>query len=208
MRVQPVHKGRPREFDANLALDCALRVFWRKGYEGASLADLTAAMGINRPSLYAAFGNKESLFGKALDRYCEGPGAYFRAALGAPTARAVVERLLRGTVRRLTDPRNPRGCLMVQGALSCGKEADSVRRELISRRDASEAAIRRRFQRAKSEGDLPANAKTADLARYIATVMHGLAVQGAGGAKRAELQRVVQTALRVFAEARNSPRVA
>jgi AcrR family transcriptional regulator len=191
-------KGRPREFDADKALNRALTIFWRKGYEGTSLIDLTKAMKINRPSLYAAFGNKESLFRKALDRYADGPADYIRVALQAPTARAVVEELLRGTVRALTDPRNPKGCLIVQGALTCGKEADSIRKELISRRDAGQAAIRRRFQRAKSDGDLPPNANAADLARFVSTIIHGLAVQAAGGAKRAELQRVAQTALRAF----------
>src|SRR6267154_1991760 len=86
--------GRPREFEVDKALDVALQVFWRKGYEGASMADLTEAMGITKPSLYAAFGNKEELFRKALDRYVDGPGGYFQVALGMPTARAVVEHLL------------------------------------------------------------------------------------------------------------------
>src|SRR5215471_8626171 len=100
-----VAKGRPREFDTEKALDAALQVFWRKGYEGATLPDLTEAMGINRPSLYAAFGSKEELFRKALDRYAEGPAAYIRAALDEPTARAVAERLLSGTIDLLTDRR-------------------------------------------------------------------------------------------------------
>src|SRR3977135_1391854 len=89
-------KGRPRAFDVDLALDRALHLFWRKGYEGTSLSDLTKAMRINRPSLYAAFGNKETLFRKTLDRYSKGPTAFSHDALRAPTARAVVERLLRG----------------------------------------------------------------------------------------------------------------
>src|SRR5205085_6998653 len=113
-RSSAVPKGRPREFDVEKALDCALKVFWHKGYEGASLTDLTRAMGINRPSLYAAFGSKEGLFRKALDRYAEGPAAYVLEALNEPTARAVAERLLAGSADLLSDPRNPRGCLMVQ----------------------------------------------------------------------------------------------
>src|SRR5262245_28573236 len=113
--------GRPREFDAEEALERALYVFWRKGYEGASLSDLTEAMGINRPSLYAAFGNKEELFRKALDRYADGPAAFNRQALESKTARGVVECLLRGTAESVTDPCHPAGCLAVQGALSCGE---------------------------------------------------------------------------------------
>src|SRR5438093_11447325 len=133
--------GRPRAFDVDEALDQALKVFWRKGYEGTSLPDLTRAMGINRPSLYAAFGNKEALFRKALDRYNDGPAAYVREALEEPTARAVVEALLRGAVEQLSSPRHPQGCLMVQGALSCGTTANPIRRELASRRRSEERRV-------------------------------------------------------------------
>ena len=190
--------GRPRAFDIEKALDRALQVFWRKGYEGTSVSDLTKAMGINRPSLYAAFGNKEALFRKALERYTEGPAAYMRTALDEPTARAVVERLLRGVVDLLTDPGTPRGCLAVQGALACGDAADAVREELIARRAAGEAALRQRLERAIADGDLPADADAADLARYVTTVSQGMAVQAAGGASREELQRVVEMALRAW----------
>jgi AcrR family transcriptional regulator len=193
-----VPRGRPREFDTEKALDRALAVFWRKGYEGASLPELTRAMGINRPSLYAAFGDKEELFRRALDRYDEGPAGYVREALNEPTARAVAERLLRGTVDLLTDPRSPRGCLFVQGALACGKAAEPVRQELVARRLAGEAALRRRFQRARAEGDLPAGTDPADLARYLAALIYGMAVQAAGGAKRADLRRVAEIALRAW----------
>jgi AcrR family transcriptional regulator len=195
-----VAKGRPREFDIHRALDQALELFWRKGFEGTSLPDLTRAMGINRPSLYAAFGNKEQLFRKALDRYAEGPAAYVRQALGEPTARAVAERLLSGAADLLTDPRNPRGCLMVQGALVCGEAAESVRRELAARRAADEETVRRRFERAVAEGDLSADADPADLAGYVVTVIQGMAVQAAGGASREELRRVAQLALRAWPE--------
>src|ERR1700687_480877 len=116
-RKRPRPTGRPRSFDLGKALDAGMLVFWRKGYEGASLSDLTRAMGINRPSLYAAFGDKEALFRKALDRYDEGPAAYVREALKQPTVRAVTEQLLRGAAKLSTDPHHPPGCLMVQGAL-------------------------------------------------------------------------------------------
>jgi AcrR family transcriptional regulator len=195
-----VAKGRPREFDVDKALDGALKVFWRKGYEGASLPDLTREMGINRPSLYAAFGNKEALFRKVLDRYAEGPAAYVREALNEPTARAVAERLLGGALDLLTDRRNPRGCLLVQGALACGEAAESIRRELAARRAAGEAALRRRFERALADGDLPDDADPADLASYLTTVIRGMAVQAASGASREELRRVADMALRVWPE--------
>lgn len=188
--------GRPRAFDIDEALDKALRVFWEKGYEGASLPDLTAAMGINRPSLYAAFGNKEALFRKALDRYAAGPAACAAAAaLAAPRVREAVEALLLRTIDGLTDPCNPRGCLMVQGALSCGDGAAEIRRELAARRTGSEGKIRERLERARNEGDLDDRADPAALARYVATFIHGLSVQAAGGASREDLANLVPIAL-------------
>src|SRR5262249_9397390 len=143
-----VASGRPRAFDIDQALDRALQVFWLKGFEGASLPDLTKAMGINRPSLYAAFGNKEALFRKAIDRYVEGPACHVRNALREPTARAVVEKLLRGNIDLITDSKNPRGCFIVQGALACGEGAGSIRSELANRRLSFESALRERFERA------------------------------------------------------------
>lgn len=190
--------GRPRAFDPELALERALRLFWEKGYEGTSLSDLTEAIGINRPSLYAAFGDKESLFLKALDRYSEGRAADLKDALAQPTARAVVERFLGKVAEVLGDSGNPRGCLLVHGALSCGAGADPIRRELILRRKDIEVELRRRFKRAKSDGDLPAEASPSDLASYVATVAHGMAVQAAGGASRSELQRIVQLVVRAW----------
>src|SRR5579883_1632675 len=187
-------KGRPREFDVDEALDRALWVFWRRGYEGATLADLTQAMGINRPSLYAAFGSKEELFCKVLDRYVEGPAVRVREALNEPTARAVAERLLGGVIDTVTDRRNPRGCLLVQGALACGETAESVRRELAASRLAGEDAVRQRFERAIADGDLPAEVDPAVLAGYVVTVMRGIAVQAAGGASREDLRRVAEMA--------------
>jgi AcrR family transcriptional regulator len=190
--------GRPRCFDADQALDAALKVFWAKGYEGTSLSDLTRAMGINRPSLYAAFGNKEALFRRALDRYATGPATYVTEALEQPTAREVVQHLLSGAVEMLTDKHNPGGCLMVRGALSTSKAGDPVRTELTNRRSATERALRRRFARARSKGDLPGDSNPVDLARFVSTVAQGLSVQAAGGASRRELLRVVELAMRAW----------
>lgn len=193
-------RGRPRAFDIEQALERALKVFWMRGYEGTSLSDLTEAMGINRPSLYAAFGSKEGLFRRVLDRYMAGASCHVRESLEEPTARASAERFLRGTIDLLTGPDNPPGCLIVQGALACGEEGDSIRRELAARRAAGEAALRRRFERALADGDLPTDASPADLARYVATVTYGMSVQAAGGAGREELCRVVETALKAWPE--------
>jgi AcrR family transcriptional regulator len=193
-----VPRGRPRQFDLDEALDRALEVFWRKGYEGTSLPDLTEALGINRPSLYAAFGSKEGLFRRALDRYFEGPGSYVREALKEPTARGVAERVLGGAAELLSDPRKPKGCLAVQGALACGEAADSIRQELIARRAAGQVALRERFERAVAEGDLVAGTDCATLARYLMTVMHGMAVLATGGVSRDELLGVAEMALRAW----------
>jgi AcrR family transcriptional regulator len=191
-------RGRPRAFNIDEALDKALQVFWQKGYEGASLDDLTKVMGISRPSLYAAFGDKEALFKKALDRYESGPSSFAREALKEPTARRVVERLLQEAIKMHTDPNTPPGCLMVHGALASGEGTASIRQELHTRRAADEAGLHRRLVRAKAEGDLPPEANPADLARYIVTIMRGMAVQATGGATRNELRRVVQMALRAW----------
>jgi AcrR family transcriptional regulator len=190
--------GRPRAFDAEKALDRAMQVFWRNGYLGTSLSDLTEAMGINRPSLYAAFGNKKSLFRKALDRYAKGPSSYLGEALQEATARAVVERLLRGVVDLLTDPRTPPTCLWVHGALSCGD--DSMREEFASQRVTGLAELRTRFKRAVVDGDLPPDSDVDTLAHYVQTVNFGLTVQASTGATRKELLRIVETALKTFAK--------
>lgn len=187
--------GRPREFDCDTALDRALQVFWRKGYEGASMADLTEAMGITKPSLYAAFGNKEELFRKAFDRYVDGPGGYFQAALLKPTVREVVEHLLYQAADALTNPGTP-GCLAVQGALCCGEAAETIKQELTARRVKGEDDIRQRFVQGIAEGDLPDTTDAADLARYISAITQGMAVQAAGGVGRDQLRQIAAMALR------------
>jgi AcrR family transcriptional regulator len=188
--------GRPRGFAEKEALEAAMRVFWEKGYEGATLADLTAAMGINRSSMYATFGDKEALFRLAIARYAEGPAAYVREALKQPTVRAVVEALLRGALEMLTDPSHPRGCLSVQGALACGSDAEPMKQAMIEWRRQGESDIQKRLQRARREGDLAKDVDAGDLARYISTVLAGLGVQAANGSTRAEMTRLVGMVLR------------
>ncbi|WP_076068340.1 TetR/AcrR family transcriptional regulator [Sphingomonas montana] len=193
-----VCKGRPRAFDLDEALAAALRVFWRNGYEAASMAELTAAMGITKPSLYAAFGNKEALFHKALDLYEREKLAYMTSALEAPTARAVAERLLRGALQMQTSTCDPKGCLGVISAAACGAEAEPIKAEVVKRRASSEAAIVKRFEEAKAAGEFPDGLEPAALVRYLFALMQGLALQGGSGATCAELCQLVETSLQVW----------
>ena len=188
--------GRPRAFREDKALDAAMRVFWEKGYEGASLDDLTGAMRINRSSLYSSFGDKEQLFTRAIAHYAEGPASYVGESLRRPTARAVVEALLKGTLALLTDPTHPPGCLFIQGGLACGSGAESVKQALVDWRRTSQAAIEKRMKQARKEGDLPQDVDPRDLARYVCIVMTGLGVQAANGATKSEMTRAVDLALR------------
>ena len=190
--------GRTRQFDADEALDRALEVFWARGYEGATLPELTRAMGINRPSLYAAFGNKEELFRKALERYLTGPQSFVGEALKQPTARGVTEALFSGFIRMQRGRDQARGCLVVQGALACGEEAEPVRRELARLIQAAVTAFRERFERAVQDGDLPKGTDCAGLARYVATVLNGLAVQVASGATEKDLRLVSARAMQAW----------
>jgi AcrR family transcriptional regulator len=191
---------RTREFDTDAALDQAMLVFWRLGYERATMAELTTAMGINRPSLYAAFGNKEELFRRALERYADGPEAYEREALELPTAREVAFALLRGAADRQTRPGRPHGCLAVLGTRTNGADSSPIGRMLIEARLAGEAEVRERLDRAQAEGDLPPDAEPAALAGYLRTVIYGMTVQAASGATRDDLERVIELAMRAWPE--------
>jgi AcrR family transcriptional regulator len=188
-------KGRPREFDVDVALAAALRVFWRNGYEAASMTELTAEMGITKPSLYAAFGNKEALFHKALDLYEREKLAYIAPALQAPTARGVAERLLAGALRMQTSNCDPKGCLSVISSATCGAEAAGIKAEVVARRASSEAALIRRFEQAQTDGDLPDGMTPQALARYLFAILQGLALQAGSGATADELAQLVETSM-------------
>ncbi|WP_025035660.1 TetR/AcrR family transcriptional regulator [Bradyrhizobium sp. DOA9] len=187
--------GRPREFDAETALDQAMEVFWRHGYEGATIAQLTEAMGINPPSLYACFGNKEGLLKAALDRYTKLRNIWMDEVVAAPTARAVAERMLMGIADKQTDPANPPGCLLVQGGIACGTGSENVPFELAARRAQNEDQLRDRFVRAKAEGDLKESADPAALARYVSAVSVGMGVMASSGANREALRQVADVAV-------------
>jgi AcrR family transcriptional regulator len=188
-------RGRPPSFNQDEALEKALNVFWLHGYEGTSMAELTEALGMNKPSIYAAFGNKEELFRKALAKYLAGPVAFVTKALNQPTAQKVVENFLFGAVEFLTKPDTPHGCMIVQGALTCGVASAQIQQELISHRQGYENALEQRFDLAITEADLPPHTNSAVLAKYLATLHQGLSVQATSGATQAELTEVVNLAI-------------
>lgn len=190
--------GRPREFDVDKALDGALRVFWLKGYDGSSLSDLTKAMGINRPSMYAAFGNKEQLYFKTLERYSKSRNEHLDEFAAAPTARESVESLLRDTVEKVTDPKNPGGgCFGVQGTMTCFNMSRQVKEHIGDMHAAFERLCKERFNRAIEAGELP-RGSAADLARLCAVMIQGLALQAKAGSSRKELHRVVDLYLETW----------
>lgn len=187
--------GRRREFDVEKVLDAALCVFWRKGYEGASYADLTEAAGVERPALYSAFGNKEALFRRALDRYYERYLDFIPKSFEFPTARAVAAYILYSAADLNTRYPHHTGCLGINGVLAGSDEAEPVRQALIEARAGGEAQLRERFERAKAEGDLPEKAKPDALAAFVMAVSHGMAVQAKAGFSREMLEAVAEQAL-------------
>ncbi|KCZ98262.1 TetR family transcriptional regulator [Hyphomonas polymorpha PS728] len=190
--------GRHRQFDVEKALDAALCVFWRKGYEGASYTDLTEATGVERPALYAAFGNKEALFRKALDRYQERYLDYFPEAMNLPTAREVATKIFCAAIHLNTAFPENTGCLMINGAQAGSDEAEPVRQALIDARAEGEAMLRERFVQARKDGDLPETSNPEALATFVMAVLHGMAMQAKAGFSRETLLAVAEQALAVF----------
>ncbi len=195
-------RGRPRSFDTEAALDRALEVFWRHGYQGASLAELTQAMGLNKPSLYSAFGDKEALYLKALDRYGRQRLAAHAARLEQePDARRGILAFLGAMADMFTDPHLPGGCFIVNGSTG-GQQPVSVAEALREGLSDTEALLRRRLQRAQEDGQLPPESDAGAWAALLSSLLAGLAVQARSGAPRAKLHAVLSSAMQAWPEAK------
>jgi AcrR family transcriptional regulator len=187
--------GRHRQFNEETVLDAALEVFWDKGFEGTSFEDLTRATRVARPGLYSAFGNKEALFRKALDRYEDRHMRFMSEALEALTSREVVRTILQGAVALMTLNGESRGCLGINGALACSGDGAAIQHELIARRKMAESALRVRLEAARDQGDLPGTVDCTMLASYVMTVNHGMAVQAKAGTSKASLKALIDHVL-------------
>src|SRR5688500_14134385 len=175
----PARRGRPRSFDRQDALCAALRVFRERGYEGTSIADLQQALGgLSPPSLYAAFGSKEALFMEAVELYTgQIRAAAERALAEATTTKARVEALLRSSVLATTEPGEPRGCLLVQGAIACSPSSENVQRYLHELRLGTQRTVTKCLKDGLAAGELPAGTNVAGLASFYTTLIHGIAIQ-------------------------------
>jgi AcrR family transcriptional regulator len=191
-------RGRPRSFDRDEALERAMEVFWRQGYEATSINDLTAAMGINPPSLYAAFGDKERLFLEAVERYSSGPGDAARVLGDATTARDAIELMLTSAAAELTRPDHPPGCMIVTSAMNCSAGSAHLNAKLKERRTESEARVRAVIERGCTRRELPAGTSATALAKFYMTVLEGMTIQARDGATREELLAVAGAALRAW----------
>ncbi|MFE3443385.1 TetR/AcrR family transcriptional regulator [Nocardia sp. NPDC059180] len=189
-------RGRPRAFDRDLALQRAMEVFWEHGFEGSSMTDLTSAMGINSPSLYAAFGGKETLFREAIELYGRTEGSLTaRALTDEPTAREAIEAMLRDNAVAYTAPDKPHGCMVVLAGSTYTTRTETIREFLVDKRKETSADLRARLDRGVTDGDLPADTDTAELAAFYTTVLYGLSIQARDGEGHDELMRSIDRAM-------------
>ena len=190
-------RGRPRSFDREAALDAAMEVFWQKGYEATSISDLTDAMGINPPSLYAAFGDKERLFMAAIERYSDERGESCPYAC-EPTARGAIERLLTYMAHELTGGDHPRGCMMMMAAATSANASEVMQRALAAKRTGARESMKGRIRQGIKDGDVPAGTDASALADFFSTVVAGMSMQARDGASRKSLLATVANAMLAF----------
>ncbi|MCV2369347.1 TetR/AcrR family transcriptional regulator [Roseateles oligotrophus] len=197
--------GRPRAFDRNVALEIALDMFWRRGFEATSTTDLTAAMGISQPSLYAAFGSKEGLYREAVELYLLRYGTRVQQLIDTKgSAREAVAAILANAAHQYTDSSHAPGCMIASGALQVGPAHTDLLTQMVELRQAAQAAIKLRLDRAINEGELPKRTDTSSLAAYFAMVIQGMSVQAHDGATSVSLKRIAKLAMEVWPEANSS----
>lgn len=200
-------RGRPRSFDRDEALERAMHVFWRQGYEATSVDDLTAAMGITPPSLYSAFGDKKQLFLEAVTRYQAGPGCFAEKALSEEaTAERAMWRLLTEAVRSFSNPDTPKGCMVVLSATNCAAESADVMNALVERRRMAERAVRARIAAGGAAGELSPDADIDALAGLVITTLYGLAIYARDGASSAALHKIVAQAMAAWPHRKTKPK--
>lgn len=194
-------RGRPRSFDRDAALLQATLLFWQHGYEGTSVSDLTAAMGISPPSLYAAFGDKRTLFVEVVDRYGDTFGAFMNKALDdASDTRTGFAGMLEAAAVSYTDPHHPAGCLVITAATNYSTQTADIKEDLRERRVANVRSFEGRLNTARAGGALPEGTDTRALAVYFAAVVQGMSQQARDGATTAELQQVAEFAMAIWPE--------
>jgi AcrR family transcriptional regulator len=188
--------GRPISFDKDAALEAAMLLFWERGFEGTSMADLTRAMGLNPSSIYAAFGDKHALFSLAVQRYMDSRGKYATKALEEPTLEKVIRALFDNTVAFLTTPGHPPTCMTLAGTMGCSVDATPAKDLMTEIRKQNEVAMRKRLLQARKSGELSENVNVDDYTRYLSSILAGLSIQAANGSTKTELKRTSQMALR------------
>ena len=188
--------GRPISFDKDAALEAAMLLFWERGYEGTSMADLTQAMGLNPSSIYAAFGDKHALFQLTVKRYMEIRAQYAVKALEEPTLERFIRALFDNTVAFLTTPGHPPICMTLTGATGCSVDAKPARDLMTEIRKQNQGALRKRLLKARKSGELPKGINLDDYTRYLSSIIAGLSIQAANGSTKQELKRTAKMALR------------
>jgi AcrR family transcriptional regulator len=203
----PKPRGRPRSFDRDAALESAMQVFWEKGFEATSISDLTQAMGLNPPSIYSAFGDKEALFLEAVQRYAD-DNRESCPYCDEPTARGAIEKLLTYSAHELTESSHPRGCLMAMATTTAANSSDKLQKFIAQKRSGARDSLRERIKQGLKDGDVPAGTDAIALADFYFTILAGMALQAREGATRKSLLATVAQAMTLFPKASSRAAIA